>query len=51
MNATVYLVNIGLKNNGKLTSDFKAHWCDGHAIVAYAHTESYAFSQSFGYLF
>lgn len=49
LNATIFLIDTGMKNNGKLASDFKAHWCYEHAIATYALCECYTFSKSFGY--
>lgn len=49
MNATIYLVDLGLKNNGKLASDLKDHWCYEHAIATYALCECYSFSKAFMY--
>lgn len=49
LNATVYLVDLGLKHNGKLASDFKGHWCYEHAIATYALCECYSFSKTFSY--
>ena len=47
--ATVYLVDRGMKNRGRLFDDAKSHWCYEHAIATYALCESYLFSRSFGY--
>ena len=47
--ATVYLVDRGMKNKGRLFDDPKSHWCYEHAIATYALCESYLFSRSFGY--
>ncbi|MGC6581014.1 MAG: hypothetical protein ACON4K_01670 [Akkermansiaceae bacterium] len=49
MNATIYLVDLGLRNNGRLASDFKGHWCYEHAIATYALCECCSFSKSFAY--
>ncbi len=47
--ATVYLVDRGMKNKGRLFDDPKTHWCYEHAIATYALCESHLFSRSFGY--
>jgi len=47
--ATTYLVDLGMKNNGKLTTDFLKHWAYEHAISAYALCECYTFSKQFKY--
>jgi len=40
--ATTYLINVSLKNNGKLATDLKDdHWCYEHAIATYALAEAY----------
>lgn len=40
--ATTYLINLSMKNNGKLGTDFKDnHWCYEHAIAVYALAEAY----------
>ncbi len=40
--AIVYLVNVGMANNGKLGTDYKGHsWCYEHAIATYALAEAY----------
>ena len=40
--AITYLVDLSMKNNGKLASDFKNnHWCYEHAIGVYALAEAY----------
>lgn len=42
LSATAYLINLSMKNNGKLGSDFKDnHWCYEHAIATYALAEAY----------
>jgi hypothetical protein len=47
--ATLYLVDKGLKNNGRLFHDAKGLWCYEHAIATYALCECYTFSKAFGY--
>ena len=49
MKATIFLIDTGMKNQGRLASDFKGHWAYEHAIATYALCESYSFSRSFGY--
>ncbi len=40
--AITFLVNVSMKNNGKLATDFKDdHWCYEHAIAVYALAEAY----------
>jgi len=45
-----YLVDIAMKNNGKMASDFKNdHWCYEHSIAVYALAEAYTLCvKSFG---
>jgi len=49
LNATIFLIDTNMKNQGKMASDFKGHWCYEHAIATYALCECYTFSKSFGY--
>jgi hypothetical protein len=49
LNATVFLIDTNMKNQGKMASDFNGHWCYEHAIATYALCECYTFSKSFGY--
>jgi len=40
--ATIYLVDLSMKNKGKISSDLKdTHWCYEHAIAVYALAEAY----------
>jgi len=42
--AIVYLVNISMKNGGKMADDFKdGHWCYDHSIATYALAEASTF--------
>jgi len=42
--AITYLINVGMKNDGKLTTDpGNKHWCYEHAIATYALGEAYTF--------
>lgn len=44
MRGIVYLVDVGMKNNGKLASNFTANgWCYEHAIATYALGEAATF--------
>ncbi len=44
MNGILYLVNLGMKNNGKMASNFTANsWCYEHAIATYALGEAATF--------
>ena len=47
--ATVFLVDNGMKNKGRLFHDAKGLWCYEHAIATYALCESYSFSKAFAY--
>ncbi|MDA7619488.1 terpene cyclase/mutase family protein [bacterium] len=47
--ATTFLVDLGMKKKGKLSTDLNDRWCYEHAIATYALCESYSFSQMFGY--
>lgn len=47
--ATTFLVDLGMKNKGKLSTDLNDRWSYEHAIATYALCESYSFSQMFGY--
>ena len=47
--ATVFLVDNGMKNKGRLFHDAKGLWCYEHAIATYALCECYTFSKAFGY--
>jgi hypothetical protein len=38
-----YLVNLGLKNNGKMATHFHEHWCYEHAVATYALGEAATF--------
>ena len=44
----VYLVNVAMKNNGKLTLDTKGHWSYEHAIATYALGEATIFCNKLG---
>ena len=47
--AITYLVDVSMKNNGKLASDFKnEHWCYEHAIATYALGEALILTRAFG---
>lgn len=47
--AITYLVDVSMKNNGKLASDFKNdHWCYEHAIATYALGEALILTRAFG---
>jgi hypothetical protein len=47
--AIVYLVNLGMKNDGKLTTPGAGgHWVYEHAIVTYALAEAFTFCQGLG---
>lgn len=48
--AITYLVNIAMKNDGKIAVDFKEnHWCYEHGIAVYALSEAYTLCvKSFG---
>lgn len=42
--AIVYLVNVSMKNSGKMADDFKDnHWCYDHSIATYALAEASTF--------
>ena len=42
LSAITYLIDISMKNNGKLATDLKdEHWCYEHAIATYALAEAY----------
>jgi len=42
LNGLNFLINVGLKNNGRLASDLRdKHWCYSHSIASYALAESY----------
>ncbi|MDB4537560.1 hypothetical protein N9230_02990 [Akkermansiaceae bacterium] len=47
--ATTFLVDLGMKNKGRLSTDLNDRWCYEHAIATYALCESYSFSQVFSY--
>ena len=48
LNAILYLVDLSMKNNGRLASDFKEdHWCYEHAIGTYALAEAYTLTGTF----
>ena len=44
----IYLVNLALKNDGKMATDFKGHWSYEHAIATYALGESSTFCRKLG---
>lgn len=45
----VYLVNVAMKNNGKMADDFQdKHWCYDHSIATYALGESATFCIKLG---
>ncbi|NWK57264.1 hypothetical protein HW115_16700 [Verrucomicrobiaceae bacterium N1E253] len=44
----VYLVNVCMKNNGKMASDFKGHWSYEHGIATYALGEAATFCIKLG---
>lgn len=50
LGAITYLVDIAMKNNGKMAVDFKEnHWCYEHSIAVYALAEAYTLCvKSFG---
>lgn len=42
--AIVFLIDVGMKNNGRLAQDYNdMHWCYEHAIATYALAEAYTF--------
>ena len=44
LRAIVYLINISIKNEGKIADDYKdKHWCYDHAIATYALAEAATF--------
>ena len=47
--ATTYLIDLSMKNKGKIASDFHDRWCYEHAIATYALCECYTFSNQLGY--
>ncbi|MCP5534744.1 MAG: hypothetical protein H7A51_00745 [Akkermansiaceae bacterium] len=44
----VYLVNVNMKNKGKMASDFKGHWSYEHGIATYALGEATTFCIKLG---
>jgi len=44
----IYLVNLAMKNKGKMASDFKGHWAYEHGIATYALGESATFCRKLG---
>lgn len=47
--AISYLVDVAMKNDGKMANDFKDHhWCYDHAIAAYALAEANTFCSQLG---
>jgi prenyltransferase beta subunit len=50
LRAIVYLVNLGIKNNGKMASNFTSNgWVYEHAIATYALGEAYTFCKEINY--
>lgn len=46
--AIVYLVNVNMKNGGRMASDFKGHWAYEHGIATYALGEAATFCIKLG---
>jgi len=48
LGAITYLVDVSMKNNGKMATDFKDdHWCYEHAIATYALGEALILTRAF----
>jgi hypothetical protein len=44
----IYLVNVNMKNKGKMAGDFKDHWSYEHGIATYALAEAATFCRKLG---